>query len=116
MEIIYKDEGTFVDYEVSGNKITFDDELMLNLVRYQRDDATVIDICRDSKTGTLVCGVPEAGKYVAQVGIPAREYVTTTKEIDTQSEEVGHDDETMEETREAVPFDIKVCTLSLWSV
>lgn len=113
MIIIQKNDGVYVDYEISGTKITFDDELMLNLSKYERDNEVTIDICRDNKTGSLVSGVPESGKYVAQIMIPAREYVETPLEIgETESE-----DETQGGVnRDVVPLQMEICTLSLWAI
>ena len=132
MKIIEKNEGAKIPYEVKGDKIVFnDDELTLNLARYERDDANHIDICRD-KMGNLVSGVIPgvAEKYVAQIDIPAREYNTTPIELDPDApadqpaEEDGGAAEnptpggmtepTMK--REPVPFDIDKCTLTLWTV
>lgn len=117
MEIIYKNDGTYVDYEVSGNKITFDDELMLNLGKYERDNEVIIDICRDNKTGSLVCGVPESGKYVAQVTIPPREYEETVDETMTVAKN-QESDGMMEDgiSREAIAFSMAKCTLALWAM
>ena len=38
MKIVEKNVGTKIDYEVSGTKITFADELMLNPVSYTHLD------------------------------------------------------------------------------
>ena len=39
MKVIEKNEGAKIPYEVKGTKIVFnDDELTLNLSRYERDD------------------------------------------------------------------------------
>lgn len=127
MKIIEKNAGVKIPYEVKGDKIVFnDDELTLNLARYERDDANHIDICRD-KCGNLVSGVipGTAETYVAQIDIPPRAYVE--REIEGAAAEVQADSEntdgapggmmdrqTME--REAVPFDIDKCVLTLWAL
>ena len=123
MKIIEKNEGAKIPYEVQGTKIIFnDDELTLNLARYERDDANHIDICRD-RMGNLVSGVIPgiAETYVAQIDIPARAYEEreiegAAEEEQADSEETGGmmDRQTME--REAVPFDIDKCTLTLWAL
>lgn len=123
MKIIEKNEGAKIPYEVQGGKIVFnDDELTLNLARYERDDANHIDICRD-KCGNLVSGVIPgiAETYVAQIDIPARAYEEreiegAAEEEQADSEETGGmmDRQTME--REAVPFDIDKCVLTLWAL
>ena len=125
MKIIEKNEGAKIPYEVKGDKIVFnDDELTLNLARYERDDANHIDICRD-KMGNLVSGVIPgvAETYVAQIDIPPRAYEEREIEgaAEAQAAEAEEnapggmmDRQTME--REAVPFDIEKCTLTLWAM
>ncbi len=132
MKIIEKNDGQKIAYEVSGNKLTLgDDEMTLNLSRYERDDPAHIDICRD-KFGFLVCGVIPgvAEKYVAQIDIPAREYNTTPIEPDPDApeEQPAEEDGGAAENpapggmteptvkREPVPFDIEKCVLTLWAV
>ena len=125
MNVIEKNNGAKIPYEVKGTKIVFnDDELTLNLARYERDDANHIDICRD-RMGNLVSGVIPgvAETYVAQIDIPPRAYVEREIEgaaVEPQAEEEnggtpgGMDRQTVE--REAVPFDIEKCTLTLWTL
>lgn len=56
MIIIEKNEGKKVAYEVTGNKITFgDDEITLNLAKYERDEEVQVDICRDDEN-ILIAG------------------------------------------------------------
>lgn len=109
MIIIEKNVGPKIPYEVSETKITFDDEAMYNLTKYERDDANHLDICRDAY-GNLVNGVPSAtGRYVAQVDIPPRAYVEVeTGEIDEQGNPVM--------ILQPVPLDMDKVTLTLWSV
>ncbi len=99
MIVINVNEGPKIEYEVSGTKITFDDELMLNLKKYEQDDPVSIDICADVN-GNL--GTSPAYRYVAQIEIPAREYEETESNGET--------------TRTAVPFDMDRCTLKLYSL
>lgn len=106
MEIINANEGTKIGYEVTGNKIIFDDELMLNLAKYERDDPMHIDVCRD-EFGCLCMGL--ATRYVAQIDIPAREY----NYIETEAEDENENKKT---EKVAVPFDIDNVTLTLWEV
>lgn len=109
MIIINKNEGKKIPYEVTGTKITFDDEIMCNLAKYERDDANHLDICRDAY-GNLVNGVPDAaGKYVAQIDIPPRTY---------HMADAGYQDEDGQEVQvpEADPLDMDKVTLTLWSV
>lgn len=84
--------GTKVAYEVAGNKITFgDDEITLNLSKYERDERVVVDICRDDEH-ILIAGLSKY--YVANIIIPAREYNEGTP----------------------VPFDIDKVELDLWAL
>lgn len=47
MNVIHKNEGAKVQYTVRGSKITFDDEVTYNLTKYERDEDSHIDLCRD---------------------------------------------------------------------
>lgn len=119
--------GEKIPYAVKGSKITFDDELMVNVQRFERDDPTHIDICRN-RFGNLVTGVipGHAESYVAQIDIPARAYIETP--IDTGEPEAQADSAetaggmigsgSMRQTvkREAVGFDMSKCTLTLWAI
>jgi len=44
MTVKSKNEGTKIPYEISGTRITFDDDLSLNLAKKQRDWDVHIDI------------------------------------------------------------------------
>lgn len=122
MIVIEKNEGVKIPYSVKGTKITFDDELTLNLERYERDDANHLDVCRD-KYGNLICGVIPgvAENYVAQVDIPARSYIEI---MNDQPQEEPQDDAEGQtagnmgggSTREPAPFDMNKCTLTVWAV
>ena len=109
MIVITKPEGAtnVIEYEVSSSKsIDFDDgELVINLKKKERDDPVHLDICTDY-TGGLIMGTGSAARaYVAQIDIPAREYI----DVEDEESESGY-------TREAVPFDIDKCTLTLWEL
>ena len=108
--VVEQNEGEKIPFAVSGNKITFgDDELTLNIERHERDDAAHIDVCRD-KYGNLVTGVIPglAENYAAQIDIPPREYDYIAD---------GEDEEgNPREVPMPVPFDMKKCTLTLWSL
>ena len=93
MNVIDKNEGKKIRYEVTGNKITFgDDEITLNLEKYERDEDVTIDICTN-EDHILIAGLSQY--YVANITIPARSY---------------------DENGEAVPFDIENVTLVLWAL
>ena len=111
MKIVYKTpeaEENHIPYEESGNFLTFDDTLTLNLAKYESDDDRHMDICKD-KMDSLTTGVIPGWTtmYVAQIDIPARTY---------------HDEETedMDEKGEPVikkvpdPYDPEKTTLTLW--
>ncbi len=102
MTVIEMNTGTKIDYEVTGNKICFDDDLTLNLAKREEDDPVHIDICYDADE-TLVIGTAAGRSYVAQIDIPARQYTETVE-----------DDETAD--IEPVPFDIDNITLYLWAI
>ena len=82
MKIVEKNAGTKIDFEVSGTKITFADELMLNLAKLQKDEPEHKDICFDDD-GDLVIGTASGKWYVAEVDIPAKEY----EEHETEGED-----------------------------
>ena len=93
MITIEKNKGKKIDYEVIGNKITFgDDELTLNLAKYERDAEVQIDVCTDD-FHILIAGPSKY--FVANVIIPARSY---------------------DEAGEAVPFSMENVTLVLWAL
>lgn len=108
--VVEKNKGTKIAYEVSDTKIIFgEDELMVNLKSRERDEEVTIDICKDTQDGLTVGINTEARKYVAQVTIPARSYnIVETEEKDQDGSVVT--------IREAVPFDMKKCTLTLWAL
>ncbi len=125
MNVIEKTAGTKVTYGVRGSKITFNDELMLNLESRERDTEMQIDICEDLY-GCLVVGASEnTRRYVAQIVIPARRYEERIVEEDAPAEEETAGDTEAEsggiewrENRilEAVPFNMANCTLALWGL
>ena len=116
MNVIEKNEGKKIPYAVRGSKITFDDEVMYNLEKYEREDPNHIDLCRD-KYGNLVSGVIPgvAEVYVAQIDIPAREFIETPPEVVEGEEQSGGMNSAGGGSREPVPFDMNKCTLTLWA-
>ena len=113
-----KNKGEKIPYTVKGSKITFDDELMVNVQRFERDDPAHIDICRD-RNGNLVTGVIPgyAERYVAQIDIPARAYTETVIDAPAPADSAsGGGMERQSVQREAVPFDMSKCTLTLWAI
>jgi hypothetical protein len=108
MIVIEKNEGQKIDYEIQNTatkkKITFDDDLTINLAKRQEDWPVHIDVCFDAD-GALVMGAAAGRKYVAELDIPAREY--------EQGESSGEDDTS---PTVPVPLDLDTVTLSLWAI
>ncbi len=74
MQVIEKNIGPKIAYEEIGTRVTFgDEELMLNLARYQRDWPVHLDVC-SNRDGQLVVGTGTGLYYVAQLDIPAIQY------------------------------------------
>ena len=104
MIVIEKNVGSKIDYEVMGQKICFDDDLTINLKKREEDWAVHIDVCFDAD-GNLVVGTAAGRAYVAEIDIPAREYI--------YPEPVEGEDS---EPPTPVPLDMDKVTLSLWAV
>lgn len=109
MIIVNKNEGPKIDYEIQNTatkkKITFDDDLTINLVKREEDWPVHIDVCFDAD-GCLVIGTAAGRAYVAEIDIPAREYIYP---------EPGEEGEEQEPPT-PVPLDLDKVTLSLWAV
>ena len=101
MIVIEKNAGPKIDYEVSGKKICFDDDLTINLAKRQEDWDVHIDICYDAYH-ELVIGAAAGRAYVAEIDIPKKEY-----EIEGEGED---------ETITPIPLDMDKVTLSLWAI
>lgn len=115
MNVIHKNEGAKIPYEITGNKICFDDDLTINLEKREEDWAVHIDICYGSD-GELVIGAAAGRTYVAEIDIPKREYVAveTTEVAETDAADNG--EMSSAPAMEAVLFDIDCITLSLWAI
>lgn len=109
MIVVVKNQGAKIPYDISGNKITFDDDLTINLAKREQDEGSHIDICRDSY-GSLVLGVIPglAEAYVAQLDIPTRSYRLVADGTDIEGNP--------KQRQEAVPFNMEAVTLTLWEV
>jgi len=101
MIIIEKNEGAKILYSANGTKVTFNDDLTLNLASREQDWPVHIDICFDEDRA-LVIGAAAGRAYVAELDIPARQYIE--EEIDDEMQ------------RTPVPLDMETVTLSLWSI
>lgn len=120
MKVVYLPQnGTnFINYEIVKNNIDFNNgELIFNISKKERDYDVVVDICKDY-TGSLVMGATEGQSYVAQLFIPAREYIE--KEVENIDLSVGFLDEGTASmtnlSQEPVPFNINKCELRLWEL
>ena len=114
MIVIDKNEGPKLAYKVKGNKLTLgDDEITLNLERYEQDYAQHIDVVRDT-AGCLATSIGAAAEglaYAAQIDIPARAYIDVPAPA-----EMSHDGEDPGTIPEPVPFDMDKVTLTLWAI
>ena len=114
MNVIEKNEGPKLAYAVDGTRLTLgDDELMLNLARYEQDWPQHIDVVRD-RVGCLATSIgpaPEGLAYAAQIDIPARRFNEIPAAV--QMEYSGEDTGTV---LEPVPFDMDKVTLTLWAL
>jgi len=102
MIIIEKNEGTKIPYSVNDTKVTFDDDLTLNLASREQDWPVHIDICYD-KDCALVIGAAVGRAYVAQIDIPDRQYIDG-EEVDGEVQRIP------------VSLDMDTVTLTLWSI
>jgi len=104
MIIVEMNEGQKIDYEIQNTatkkKITFDDDLTINLAKREEDWPVHIDVCYDEDR-ELVIGTAAGRAYVAQIDIPARQYTPG---------------ETEEDPPVPVPLNLDNVTLSLWSI
>ena len=106
-----KNVGPKIPYEVEGTKISFDDDLTLNLSKRQKDEPEHIDICSD-RDGELVIGTATGRAYVAEIDIPAREY-----EYPDTADAAGDDgDEPEPPAPVPKPLDMDKVTLTLWAL
>ena len=106
MQIIEKNQGPKIAYEEAGTKVTLgDDELMLNVAKYQRDWPVHLDVC-SNRDRQLVIGTGEGLYYVAQIDIPETKYT----EPEPQEPEEGE-----AEAPEPIPIDMAEVKLTLWS-
>lgn len=118
MKVIEMNEGVKIPYEVNGNKITFNDEIMLNLEKKEADADVHIDISTDD-FGGLITGIGR--DYVAQIDIPARAY----EEIESEDAENAEGTDSTGDSpamfggntiRVPVPFSMDRVTLSLFAL
>ena len=112
IQVIEKNEGTKLDYEVVGTKLFLgDDEIMVNLAKYEKDEPVHIDVVRnwDGALATSIGKNDDDLSYAAQIDIPARAYTE-------KGEKVPAILVACETTKIPVKFDISRCTLTLWAI
>lgn len=112
MKVIEANEGRKIPYSENGTWLSFDDQIMINLKTQEADKDVHIDITSDA-FGCLRTG--EGLYYVAQIDIPARQYI----EEEVENPDYNPDDETSAKTitkREAVPFSMENVTLTLYAL
>lgn len=127
MIVVEKNEGTKIPYTQNGTVVSFaDGRLSLDCALYQKDWDVHLDVCENAD-GNLVMGTESGQKYIAQLDIPAREYLypepTETapaipadlddEETETTAIEPEH---TETEPPVALPLDMEKVTLSLWAI
>ena len=101
-----KNQGNYVQYELTGSKLSIrQGELALDLSRYERDYPVHLDISENAY-GMLVMG--SSYRYVAEIDIPAREYQIEKGEKD----DLGFP----KLSKKAVTFDAEKVSLTLWAV
>lgn len=113
IQVIEKNEGTKLDYEVVGTKLFLgDDEIMVNLAKYEKDEPVHIDVVRnwDGALATSIGKNDDDLSYAAQIDIPARAYTEKVEKVPAMDGE-GEVEQT---TKIPVKFDISRCTLTLW--
>ena len=103
--MVEKTGGVKVDLRVSGTKVYLgDDEMVLNLSKYERDDPVHIDIGLNAR-GFLTFGVSD--RYAVQIDIPGREYeLVDSGELDENG--------SPRMKKVAKPFSMNNVTITLW--
>lgn len=114
--VIEKNPGRKIEWVQDGPRLTFgDDELMVNVAKYQRDWPVHLDVCGD-KSGNLVIGVGEGRYYVAQVDIPPIQYAKP-EPAEAAADDMAESGEAQESvTMEPVPMELSDVTLTLWAI
>lgn len=103
--MVEKTGGVKVELRVSGTKVYLgDDEMVLNLSKYERDDPVHIDIGLNAR-GFLTFGVSD--RYAVQIDIPGREYeLVDSGELDENG--------SPRMKKVAQPFSMNNVTITLW--
>lgn len=133
MIVIEKNEGEKIPYTQNGTVVSFaGGRLSLDCALYQKDWGVHLDVCENAD-GNLVMGTESGQKYIAQLDIPAREYLYPEpaeaapvipadpadlagldgEETETVAAEPEH---TETEPPVPLPLDMEKVTLSLWAI
>lgn len=68
-------KGNHIPFTTANCSISFNDELTLNLIHYQRDEDVHLSIVRDRLNMLVIGGMGETGgRFVAEIFIPARQF------------------------------------------
>lgn len=107
MIIVEKKEGAeTISYQMMGDLLVLDNSLYINLPIYERDFPVHLDISKN-EYGMITMGLSRA--YVAEIDIPAREYIeVSTGEFDEDGNEIIEN--------QPQPFDLNKVALTLWEV
>ena len=112
MQVISKNEGPKIAHEEDGTRVYLgDDEIMLNISKYQRDWPVHIDIC-SNRDNQLVIGTGEGLYYVAQLDIPAIQY----EELTEPTEQTGEGHMGDQEPPKPIAINMDDVTITLWSL
>lgn len=125
MIVVEKNEGAKIPYTQNGTVVSFaDGRLSLDCALYQKDWGVHLDVCENSD-GNLVMGTESGQKYVAQLDIPAREYLypepaetspIVPADLDDEETAAVEPEHTETEPPIALPLDMEKVTLSLWAI
>ena len=105
MKTVEKNEGTKIPYTLDGTKLNINDEITLDLAKYERDFAVHLDVCHNDY-GMLTMGL--SSNYVAQIDIPARQYTYETDGVDDKKVPI--------QKKVIIPFSTDNVTITLWKV
>jgi hypothetical protein len=106
MNVRKKNQGTYLPYNLTGHTLSLRyGELTLDLTQYQCDYPVHLDISADA-SGALVLG--PSHRYLAEIDIPAREYIITAGEKDDIGFPLLY--------KAAVPLNTAKVFLTLWAV
>lgn len=130
MIVIEKNEGEKIPYTQNGTVVSFaGGRLSLDCALYQKDWGVHLDVCENAD-GNLVMGTESGQKYIAQLDIPAREYLypepaeaapvipADLAGLDGEETEAAAAEPEHTETEPPVPLplDMEKVTLSLWAI